>query len=193
MKPRDAVALLAGAVPNGAATWADVGAGDGTFTRALVALLGANSRVYAVDRDADALEALGRLGAREAVTVVPVRADFTQPFDLPGLEAPRLDGMLLANALHFAPDPEPVLERLAGRVRPGGRVVLVEYDGRPANRWVPHPIERTRLPELAAAAGLSAPVITATRPSAFGGLIYVAAADRLSTDATRAGPNRVEP
>jgi hypothetical protein len=57
--------------------------------------------------------------------------------------------------------------------------VIVEYDRRAANRWVPYPIAMTRLPDLAARAGLSAPMVTATRPSAFGGILYVAAADRI--------------
>lgn len=117
--------------------------------------------------------------------MIPVRADFTRPFDLPGLEEPRLDGILLANALHFVADAGVVLGRLAAWVRPGGRVVLVEYERRPATRWVPYPIPVARLAELATSAGLSTPVITATRPSAFGGVLYVAAADRLADDAKR--------
>jgi SAM-dependent methyltransferase len=175
------VALLAGAVPPGPGTWADVGSGDGTFTRALFELLGPGARIYAFDRDARALAGLGRWAARNGADVISVHADFTGPFELPGLPAPGLDGMLLANSLHFVSDPESVLSRLTALVRPGGRVVIVEYSGRGPNRWVPYPISMERLPRLAAAAGLSAPVITATRPSAFGGVIYAAAADRLAS------------
>lgn len=187
MDTREAVALLAGAVPKGAGVWADLGAGDGTFTRALGQLLGPGARIYAVDRDARGLAAIERRAVPIGVRVIPVTADFTGAFELPGLEAPGLDGLLFANALHFVPDPGAVLGRLVGRLRPGGRVVLVEYDGRPANRWVPHPIPVARLPALAAAAGLAAPAITATRPSAYGGMLYVAATDRLAP-ATRATP-----
>jgi len=109
-----------------------------------------------------------------------VVADMTRPFDLPGLEGRLLDGMLLANALHFVPESKQVLARLAPLVRPGGRVVIVEYDRSRASRWVPHPLPPARLPELARSAGLSLPVLTATRPSAFGGTLYAAAADRLA-------------
>src|SRR5262249_1447870 len=62
---------------------------------------------------------------------------------------------------------------------PGGRVVIVEYDQREATRWVPYPIPRRRLAELAAAAGLAAPSFTASRASAFGGELYVARLERL--------------
>ena len=180
MNTRDAVALIGGAVPRGAGTWADLGAGAGTFTRALVELLGPDSRIYAVDRDSGAVAAIGRWAAKDAANVISVVADFTNPFELPGLGHGTLDGMLLANALHFVRDADAVLARLVELVRPGGRVVIVEYDRRAATRWVPYPIPEARLPALAAAAGLSIPVTTARRPSRFSGILYVAAADRVA-------------
>lgn len=182
MNLRDAVAFIAGAVPRQPGTWADLGAGDGLFTRALARLLGPNSRIYALERDPGAVAALRRWAESEAVNVIPVEADFTLPFDLPGLARSGLDGMLFANALHFIPDAGPVLAGLAGWLRPGGRIVFVEYDRRPPSRWVPYPIPASRLPGLAAAAGLSRPTITARRPSAFGGRLYVAVSERLADD-----------
>ncbi len=107
--------------------------------------------------------------------MIPLEADFARPLELPEV----LDGLLAANALHFVRDADVVLARLAALVRPGGRVVLIEYDRRAASRWVPYPISSDRLPKLATSAGLSTPMITATRPSAFGGILYVAAADRV--------------
>jgi ubiquinone/menaquinone biosynthesis C-methylase UbiE len=172
------VRLIHDAVPERGGTWADFGAGDGVFTRALTELLGPESRIYAVDRDPKALAALGRWATKQSAPVTPVMADFTQSFELPGFKDMRLDGMLFANALHFVPDADVVLARLAAWLRSAGRVVVVEYDRRPASRWVPYPIPATRLFSMAAFAGLSQPVITATRASAFGGNLYVAAADR---------------
>ena len=180
LNTRDAVDLIAGAIPQLGGTWADLGAGAGTFTRALAELVGPTHRIFAVDRDARAVAALTRWAATKAANVIPVLADFTGLFELPGLGEAKLDGMLFANALHFARDADVVLARLAAWLRPGGRVVVVEYDRRAANPWVPYPIPAARLPALAAAAGLSTPVITATRPSAFGGNLYVAAAHRLA-------------
>ena len=174
MRTFEAVALIEAAIPRDQGTWADIGAGDGTFTRALAELLGRKARIYAVDRDSQALAAVRRWAARDGANVVPVEADFTLPLELPEV----LDGILVANALHFVHDAGVVLAHLAALVRPGGRVVIVEYDRRRASRWVPYPISSDRLPTLAESAGLSTPTITATRPSAFGGLLYVAAADR---------------
>ena len=176
----DAQRLITPAIPARGGTWADLGAGTGTFTRALVAQLGPEARVYAVDRDGSGLEELDGWATSAGATVVVVRADFTRGFDLPGLGGAGLDGILLANALHFVPDAELVLARLVARVRPGGSLVLVEYDQRPANRWVPHPIPVARLPALAAAAGTSDLVVVADRPSEYGGRIYAAAAVRMA-------------
>jgi ubiquinone/menaquinone biosynthesis C-methylase UbiE len=171
----DAASLIEGAVPPTAKTWADVGAGDGTFTRALVQLLGREARIYAVDRDARALASLQRWAAGDRANVIVLEADFTRGLEL----RESLDGLLVANALHFVRDADVVLARLAKLLRAGGRAVIVEYDRRAASRWVPYPISSSRLPDLAAAAGLSQPKITATRPSAYGGTLYVAAADRV--------------
>ena len=177
MNTHDALELIRESVTRPGGAWADLGAGDGMFTRALIGLLGPTGRVYAVDRDARAIAELERWATAEGARVVPVVADFTRP-DLPGFEGSMLDGMLFANSLHFVRDAEIVLARLAAWLKPGGRVVWVEYDRASASRWVPYPIPAARLPALAAAAGLSTPVITGTRPSAFGGNLYAAEARR---------------
>lgn len=176
MDTDDAARLIEGAVRGRAGAWADLGAGEGTFTLALAEILGPDRPIYAVDRDPRALDTLVRRAARASGRVVPVVADFTRAFDLPGIES-GLAGILLANALHFVPDAGVVLARLAARVVPGGRVVIVEYTRRARSRWVPYPVPVTRLTELAEAAGLGTPVVTATRPSAYGGELYAAYAD----------------
>jgi SAM-dependent methyltransferase len=144
VNPREAAALIASTVEDRGGTWADIGAGEGTFTRALVQLLEPGSRVYAVDNDANALRGLEQWAARAKANVIPVVADFADPFEFPDLGQQLLDGMLTANALHFVRDPGAVLARLVERVRPGGRVVVIEYDRRRATRWVPYPIGACR-------------------------------------------------
>ena len=176
MNTEDAASLLATAISTRGGTWADFGAGEGTFTRALAELLGPESRIYAIDRDRIAVAALRRWAESLASTVIPVRADFSRPLAFHDIGAAPLDGILRANALHFVRDADVVLTRLVSALKPGGTVVLIEYDRRAANRWVPYPIPLSRLAALAHAAGLSEPEITATRPSAYGGQLYVAKA-----------------
>jgi SAM-dependent methyltransferase len=176
MEINEAVALIRDAVGDSSGVWADLGAGTGTFTQALARTLGAGSTIYAVDDDATAVAALRALAARSSGHVIPVKADFTRTLDLPGLGDGLLDGILLANSLHFVRDAQSALTRLAQRVRVGGRVVVVEYDRRAPSRWVPHPIHASEWPRLAAAAGFDDAAVTATRPSAYSGMLYAGVA-----------------
>jgi SAM-dependent methyltransferase len=178
MDAAEAIELIRDAVGGVSGTWADLGAGNGTFTRALVELLGPATRVYSVDRDARAIAEIAKWAKANAPGVVPVVGDITAPLELPGLDGDGLDGLVIANSLHYVPDAGQVLARIAARLRPGARVVFVEYDQRRATPWVPYPVPAERLSELAAIAGLSEPAITATRKSRYGGRLYVAAAER---------------
>lgn len=187
---RDAVELIRGAMPRPGGDWADLGCGDGGFTRALVELLGGDARIYALDRDARAVASLARWGKTHAPYLVPIVADLADPFELPGLGDQGLAGILIANALHYVGDMDSVLARLAGRLRPGGHMVIVEYEQEDATRWVPYPVPARRLPALATAAGLSPFVVTATRPSAFGGFLYAASAQRPVLPAARRAATR---
>src|SRR5690349_5702855 len=112
MEIHDAIELLRDAVGDGRGVWADLGAGSGTFTRALAASLAHGSTIYAVDDDASAVRALRLLPSTPSARVIAVKADFTRPFDLPGLGDALLDGILLANALHFVHDARNVLAGL---------------------------------------------------------------------------------
>ena len=178
MTTHEAISFVEGAVGAGGGVWADLGAGSGVFTRALVELLGPEARIFAIDHDLRAVARLRRWSSREALNVVPVHGDFTQAFEVPDLNDDLLDGFLLANALHFVRDAEHVLARLVTRLRSSGRVVLVEYDRRGASPWVPYPIPQARLPSLATAAGLSPFTTSAVRPSAYRGVLYAAFAQK---------------
>lgn len=174
MNDADALDLLRAAVPAAEGeAWADLGAGTGVFTRALAALVGPAGRVIAVDRDARALEALRRSAGRSAAAIELVAGDVTRPLALPPL-----DGVVMANVLHFVADARGVLSRVAALLKPGGRLVLIEYEGRRPSRWVPHPVDSARFVELAVGAGFTPPRIATRRPSLFGGEIYVAVAGR---------------
>ena len=173
--PDAAASLIERAVPRCPSTWADLGAGTGTFTLALATLLGSGSEVVAVERDGAALDALRAAERRrtDGAKITMLAADFTQP-----LAVPDLDGVLLGNALHFVSGPEQsvLLKRLSQHVRPGGRFVVVEYEGRRPSRWVPYPVSFARLQQLAREAGLDDPVRVGSRRSLFGGDIYAAMA-----------------
>ncbi len=168
MNENDARTFIAEAVGTASRVWADVGAGRGTFTKALRSLLAREGHIYAIDNDLAAINALSQLGA----AVIPIHADLSSELSLPE----PLDGLLFANALHFVPNAEDVLQRMVKLLNSDGRVVIVEYDQRLASRWVPYPIMSTQWPRLAQAAGLRNPEITARRKSKYAGELYVAVA-----------------
>ena len=60
-------------------------------------------------------------------------------------------------------------------------MVVIEYDRRNANRWVPYPISFADFTSVARDAGLSQPVLLATRPSRFAGSIYATLVRRAGT------------
>lgn len=175
MDHADHVRLLRGGVPAEPGVWADLGSGTGAFTLALADLLGPGATIYSVDRDADALRRQERaMQARfPATTLHLLVADFTRP-----LQLPPLDGIVMANSLHFVRDKEPVLRLIRSYLRPGGRLLLVEYDTDHGNRWVPYPLSYDTWEFLAARAGFTATRLLAVHPSRYFHRIYSAASER---------------
>jgi ubiquinone/menaquinone biosynthesis C-methylase UbiE len=165
MDHHDHVQLLQPAnIPRGG-IWADLGAGSGAFTLALRELVGPGGLIYAVDRNRGRLAELE--GAYFSLFDDPgnlhtLNADFTQ-----GLALPPLDGLLMANSLHFFKDKEPVLRHVGTFLKPGGALLLVEYNVDRGNPWVPYPLTFETFHELAPEAGFHEPVLLATYPSSF--------------------------
>jgi SAM-dependent methyltransferase len=164
----DLVSLIEDGVAERGGRWADLGSGVGAFTSALADLLGPGAHIAAVDRDAGALRSLGsqRFAGVEVSTKV---ADFTRTLDLSDL-----DGIVMANSLHFVRDKAPVLESVRRMLRPGGRLIVVEYGTDRGNPWVPHPFSYERWEEMAAQAGFVRTRLLRTIPSRHLGSMYSA-------------------
>jgi SAM-dependent methyltransferase len=179
---RDHVELLRGGVEPagpGSADWADLGSGTGAFTLALADLLGPGGRILSVDRDAGALrEQAEAMAARfPSVELRQVVADFTADL-VSDLGLGPLDGIVMANSLHFRADHSTVAGHVGAMLRPGGRFVLVEYDADRGNPWVPHPLSFTTWRRVVKAAGLTDPRLLGRVPSRVLGAIYSALAER---------------
>jgi ubiquinone/menaquinone biosynthesis C-methylase UbiE len=171
MNHTDHVNLIHAAVPNTGGVWADFGAGSGAFTLALAECIGASGTIHAIDRDESALRQNQQALIARFPNVVGhyLVADFTQPLPLP-----ELDGLVIANALHFHRRKEPILTQLISYLKPGGRFIVVEYNTEHGNQWVPYPFTYTIWEGLAAYAGLINTQQLAARPSRFLHEIYSA-------------------
>jgi len=161
--------LLRPGVESAGGTWADLGCGDGIFTAALHTLLRPGSDIYAVDNSERALKALVRNFAVSypEASLHPILADFARPLPLPPL-----DGLIMANSLHFVRRKKAALARLVNLLKPGGRLLVVEYNTSRGNLAVPHPLDEAGFLALAGDVGLRQVCISAKIPSTFLGEMY---------------------
>ncbi len=103
---------------------ADLGAGSGYFTFLLAAKVGKTGKVFAVDIQDEMLEALRQRATALGVTnVEEVQDSETDPKLAPG----RIDLVLMVDVYHELAYPFEVMTKVREELKPGGRVVFVEY------------------------------------------------------------------
>ena len=111
---------------------ADVGAGSGYFTWRLAEAVGSTGRVFATDIQPEMLALLKtNMNQRGFTNVIPVLGDTLNPH----LPTNTLDLILMVDVYHEFDHPYEMTAGLAQALKPGGRLVLVEYRGE--ERWVP--------------------------------------------------------
>jgi ubiquinone/menaquinone biosynthesis C-methylase UbiE len=103
---------------------ADLGAGSGYFTFRLAAKVGGTGKVLAVDIQDGMLNALRQRAA--ALGVTNVEEVKGSEFD-PKLPAGGVDVVLMVDVYHELAYPYEVMTRVREALKPGGRVVFVEY------------------------------------------------------------------
>lgn len=126
--------------------WADLGAGSGLFSRALATILPEGSTIYMVDKVS---QKSNNIDLSKTISFQFLQLDFVTD-NLPFNE---LDGLLMANALHFVEDKVLLLQKLKSRVHSQGRLIIVEYDTNISNPWVPYPVKLNELKQLGKEAG----------------------------------------
>lgn len=103
---------------------ADLGAGSGYFTFRLAANVGKTGKVLAVDIQDEMLETLRQRAAEQHfANVEEVKAGETDPH----LSAGVVDVVLLVDVYHELAYPFEVMTKVREALKPGGRVVFVEY------------------------------------------------------------------
>jgi SAM-dependent methyltransferase len=120
-EPDAAITVLK--IPKGAAV-ADIGAGSGYMTEKLSARVGPEGRVFANDVQPQMLQMLARrLVVRKITNVTLVQG----MIDDPRLPAASVDLAIMVDVYHELSQPQLMLRRLKDALKPGGRLVLLEY------------------------------------------------------------------
>lgn len=150
-------------------TWCDLGCGSGTFTLALAELLPSESLIYAVDQSENSLKSIPL--TYHGVSIEKHRADFIEN-ELPFTN---LDGILMANSLHYVRDKETFLRKIDKYVKNDFHLLIVEYDNDTPNNWVPFPLSFQSLKTFFTQNGYSEIVKTNERKSIYNsGAMYSA-------------------
>ena len=110
---------------------ADIGAGTGTFAIPFAKAVAPSGRAYAVDIWPDLLDYIKVKAAKEGVstldTVLAARED-------PRLPKRQVDVVFFHDVFHNANDRADYLTRVAGALKPGGRIAIVEQEYRRPHR-----------------------------------------------------------
>jgi len=146
-------------------TYADFGAGSGAFTLALRELTDLDSTIYAVDKNRVSLtelESNHRARFQTTRNLILLTSDFSRP-----LKLPPLDGIVMANSLHFFRNKDKILQHVRDFLKPDGALVIVEYNVDKGNMWVPYPFTFETFRKFVMPAGFSKPRLLAEAPSRF--------------------------
>jgi hypothetical protein len=144
-------------------SWCDLGCGTETFTMALARSLAPGSTIHAVDLDRGALG--GIPDEYHGVTIRKVLGDLRSS----ELRLPSVNGILMANSLHFIQDQQLLLRKLL----PVTDYFLIVERSR-SSPWGPYPVGFEKLCQLFSEAGMEHIEKLAARRSRFGDTMYSA-------------------
>jgi tRNA A58 N-methylase Trm61 len=103
---------------------ADIGAGTGYYSRRLARKVAPTGKVLAVDIQPEMLTLLtNKLSALGITNVVPILGSVTNP----ALPATSVDLVLMVDVYHEFDFPFEMMQSICHSLKPGGRVVFVEY------------------------------------------------------------------
>jgi len=116
--------LIAGLALKPGMVVADIGAGTGYHARRIAALVGDSGRVHAVDAQPEMIALLTESIRKQSLrNITPVLASSTDA----RLPAASIDMAIMVDVYHEFEFPEEMMTSIVRALKPGGRVVFVEY------------------------------------------------------------------
>ncbi len=178
MNHSDHVHLIQKAIRNKGGVWADLGSGDGAFTLALRDLAGKDATIYSIDKDQHRLETQQKQFKKlfPKTSIIYIQQDFTIDLHLP-----MLDGILMANSLHYIEEKDQFIENIKNFLKPNGKLLIVEYNIDDGNTWVPHPLSYSSFASYISKMGFSDVELLEKIPSSYWDEMYAAQAILIDT------------
>jgi ubiquinone/menaquinone biosynthesis C-methylase UbiE len=169
MTHEEHVNLIKKAITEKGGTWADFGSGDGAFTLALRDLAGPMVRIFSIDKEESRLQIQENAFEKmfSSFDVRFIQKDFTNQINLP-----QLDGIIMANSLHYVKEQVAFLTKIRDFLKPNGKLVLVEYNTDEGNQWVPYPVSYSKFEEIAEQGGFIDTKLLEKIPSTYWNEMY---------------------
>lgn len=167
MQLSEAIHLIQHPIAKEKTAYADLGCGNGLFTKALAQLLAPQSVMYAVDKNETALNSFS---VDSNIQLQKINMDFIKdefPFK-------NLSGILMANSLHYVEDKNAFLLKAKASLAQDGYFIIVEYDTNKANRWVPYPVSFSSIHNLFSTINFCSVQKLQTHPSRYWQSMYSA-------------------
>jgi len=106
---------------------ADIGSAGGYFTCRFANAVGDNGKVYAVDTNQEFLAFIKNQATEQGLNNIVTRFTASEHPDLPEYT---FDYIFQRNVSHHLPNRVEYFQRLKKTLKPDGKVVIIEYDGR---------------------------------------------------------------
>jgi ubiquinone/menaquinone biosynthesis C-methylase UbiE len=115
---------------------ADLGAGDGTFSVALALRVGAPGKVYATELDDERLDDIRRAVRRAKLPNVTVIEAAVSSTNLPDACC---DALFSRAVYHHLTDPAAINADIHRALRPGGRLLVIDFEPGGIMNWIGRP------------------------------------------------------
>jgi ubiquinone/menaquinone biosynthesis C-methylase UbiE len=129
---------------------AEIGPGSGYFTTRVARAVGPEGKVHALDASQEMLDYLiRRLRVERLTNVIPTKISSHSP----GLPEGGVDSILMVDVLHYIPEKAVYAQKLKARLRPDGRIIVIDYTVKPLEErpWGPPPEQQASREEMDAA------------------------------------------